>query len=181
MPNTKHRPLFEHFCSRRICWEGLDVYVNTYINYRFINRQGHQVKYLFSDGTPPIVLIVPYSNIDIFRPGTETPTVVLKKYNTSLAQLCRANQRRGDGRLHFCTTCRTKPTADLLNQIADQRSLDTSEETSRGICDQKNRVPAHSACSELPTAALPLSRQKLRTCGVRTVRPRYILLGISCT
>ena len=36
----------------------------TYINYRFINRQGHQVKYLFSDGTPPIVLIVPYSGIE---------------------------------------------------------------------------------------------------------------------
>ena len=30
----------------------------------FMNRQGYQVKNLFRDGTPPIVLIVPYSDIE---------------------------------------------------------------------------------------------------------------------
>ena len=117
MPNTKHRPLFELFCSRRICLEGLDVYIHKLQVYKQTRTPSKEL--LFGDGTPPIVLLVPYSNIDIFRPGTKTPTV-LKEYNTSLVFVCiwiesvglrissccahnsaRSKQRRGDGRFTF--------------------------------------------------------------------------------
>ena len=55
----------------------------------FINRQGCQVKHLFRDGTPPIVLMVPYSDFG-FSAHEFKERKKIRAFNTSIAFIVHA-------------------------------------------------------------------------------------------